>query len=227
MPRRRHTRRLRRRRKGGLLSLIRRAIRRTVRPEVKYFDTSTAGSLDVTAGFTVSIANVAQGTTDITRLGDSIVVRAIGIRWTIQHPTAATPPITQQIRVSIIQDTLNTTSAGPTFANVYGAAVSAGFANANFKDITNNPGSRYKVLWERYFPLKQIAIGAIAGSTAVNSVTIQKYIRLKRPVVIHYTGAAGTTWTQNSLFVIGASNVTTAAGAAGIAGVTRIRFTDS
>lgn len=217
----------RRMRRGGLVSKIRRIIGRVVKPEYKFIDTNLAGTLDFTAPVSLSIVAAAQGNGISDRLGDSITVRSIGLRFFVQHPTAVNPPLSQVVRLILLQDTgLTVAGTLPTNAGGVGS-VTTGTNPANYKDIAANAGTRFKILWERYVYLKQIAIGAVAGSTAVNGFAVQKYIRLRKPIVVHFTGAGGATWAKNSIFFMAWSNQTAATGASGTNGFARVRFTDS
>lgn len=217
----------RRMRRGGLSSLIRRAIGRVVKPEFKFIDTGLNGTLDTGAPVVINLNACAQGNGISDRLGDSITVRSLGFRFFVQHPTAANPPLSQAVRILIVQDTgLTVAGTLPTNGGGVGSITTSGNPAA-YKDIASNTGNRFKVWYDRYAFLKQIAIGAVAGSTAVNGFAVTKYIRFRKPITIHFTGAGGATWAKNSLFIMAYSNLTAAGGASGINGITRLRFTDS
>lgn len=210
------------------MSAIRRAIGRVVKPEYKFIDTGIAGTIDSTTGVVVSLVASAQGNGISDRLGDSITIRSLGLRLFTQHPTATGAPISQAVRLMLVYDT-GLTAAGtlPTIAGGVGS-ITASNNPASYKDIANNTGGRFRVIWDKYAYIKQIANGVAAGSTAVNGFAVTKYFRFRKPITVHFTGAGGGTWAKNSIFFVGYSNIANlASGAAGVNGISRVRFTDS
>lgn len=211
------------RRRAGLASRVKKIIGRMVQQEFKVFDTSVSGDTGSGAPLVVALNDISQGSNINNRAGDGVIVRSIGLRGYVSHPTATNPPFSQALRIMLVQDRFNQTAGtAPTFTNVLGSA-----ATYAYKELAAQDPQRFKILWSKFVFLKQDATGVAAGSSAVNGFTFDKYWRLPRGINVHFTGTGASTYSSNSLYFMAVSNLTTAGGSAGIAGICRLRFTDS
>lgn len=238
MPRRfrRMRRRFGRRRRGQRTSMLKRLIMRVTKPEFKVFDTDIAATYGSAAGGFTNVTQVAQGDGAGGRTGNRITIRSIGFRMFVAQadPGAVATAIPNcVVRLMLVQDTRPNSGGTPIITDIL--AASAGGYAENWKQVNTANGNRFRVLWDKYFPLETRGNLVVynSGTAAVNYLPAQRayrtfkvYKRLKKPIVATFTGANANQWDRNALWMVGVSSLTIAGGAPGSQGVFRIRYTD-
>lgn len=120
-------------------------VKKLVRKEVetKYYDdyTSWSGTAIDWTGSLVRLTTIAQGTTDITRVGDKLTLRAVRIKLNFVAADA-----TQCMRLIVFQWYPNTTLVTPTTANILNVVGSPQGVNSMYIHDYDN---QFKVLYDR------------------------------------------------------------------------------
>ena len=207
--------------------------------EKKYKDTPVSLTVtDHTTGWAKldTIAVVAQGDTESTRVGRALLIHSIHMNLELQlnGGTAATADCKDKYRIMLVLDKQNNATTH-TAASIASALIqdntSAVRALNSFRNLSNS---------KRFTVLREWNFSAGPESYAYNGTNIdhegmvknlEYHKEFKRPIKYEYnatttSGSAGTL-TQNNIFLIavrqGAANTTIAPA---IYGMIRVRFTD-
>jgi len=160
-----------------------------LKPEVKYFVTSQSiNNVTQAAGAIAYVSDIQQGTSDNTRIGDSVRGVSFRVRGT-GEPTGST-----DFRFLVIQD-MDSNGVVP---------VISGTAESIFYDFTARAcmvqsltANRYKVLWERYYNASSIVYGDSNGGYIDTG-----YIKLSKPITFRANAGNNTDAGKNALYVV-------------------------
>jgi len=168
--------------------------------ENKYHDYATAiNSATTTVGMADALV-IAQGTTDLTRIGDAIILKSVHLKYTLV--AGQTQANTNNVRIMIFQWFDNTSPAAAdilasTAAN--SAVVSDYYMDTSRKDVT------FKVLYDKTHSVSPIT----AGPSSI--IPVDKYLKGFRRNVMFNGG--GTSPSYGDIYFLNVSDQ--APGAAG------------
>lgn len=150
-----------------------------------------------------------------------VTIRSIELR--IRATTTPATGVDQYCRISLVLDRQLNGAAPGAYTDIFLAtSVTAPRSLANRR--------RFKILWDRAFPMGSNLNAGGTPSTLPNMRMFKSYIKFKRPIIEEFnTGVAGTVAdiATNSLYLVTygteiAGNMDT-----NMAGYTRIRYTDA
>lgn len=133
MPKRKFVRRRFYRKKRTVPRNVKRYVKKELRKDVetKYFDSSLSDFATSYSGWIQPLCNVPQGTTDRSRVGDQLVMRALMLRM---HIVMNTGDVTNSVRVIVFQWHPSVALAVPTLSLVL---------SATYLGTTNAPNAPY------------------------------------------------------------------------------------
>jgi len=182
----------------------------TLKPEIKYHDTSASGLNVAVTGTVDHITDIAQGDTVSTRTGNAITVVSVTIKGTISDMTNAA-----FYRVAVVQDKQQIADTSPSATNIF----SDGIASAN--PVTAVPTvanlARFNVLW-----MSKIYSGTVVN--AGNQIPYYEFTR-KTNIKVSYNGSASTDIEKNGLYVVFLTD--SGANIVDFNGLARLGFTDA
>lgn len=160
--------------------------RRRSTPELKFFDTTKAGTAVATAGtiFDSSLLLMQEGNTDSTRIGNKIQLKSLMIRGTYVVTSATPAAGSNVVRIIVYQDRQ---------ANGATAAVTDILNTADYRSFNNMDNTdRFRTLCEEVIEYNcQSAAGD--GTANVTSEQVRTFFLKKRlDIPIKYKGNAGT-----------------------------------
>jgi len=124
-----------------------------LKPEVKWFYSTVSVSNVTQAGGNITyVSDVVQGTTDNTRVGDSIRPVSIQLRGTCE-PTGST-----DFRIMIVKDT-DSNGVIPTIAGTAESIFIDFIARTTYKNSLT--AKRFSVIYDRYYSANTITYGAM------------------------------------------------------------------
>jgi len=193
-----------------------RFVKSLVNVEYKNFDRAIDDSVIGTAGTVYSMCNIPQGTTSITRIGDSAKIKSIYIRGQISGNPAAT--YDQWVRIGIVIDKLNalpgTTDPTITGAN-YGILTDVG--SQGMMNLAHS--DRYKVLLDQ-----MIQLPILTAEANSQRIKIFKYFK-KMHMETKFRSGTEESPTKNGLWLFVESNDNT--NKCGMNLISRVRFLDN
>jgi len=189
------------------------------RGELKYFDTALSFTCDATGEVpaTGQLALIAQGTTEVTRIGRNATVKSIQLRGTASFAPAAAANAATNAYIYLVLDTqANGAAAAITdvlTANTMGTAL-----------VNLNNSMRFRILKRFKFTMNSAA----GATTAYNNVvkTFDFYKRCDYPIDWNSTTGAITEIRSNNLFLLAGTDGSSD-DLVTIAGNCRLRFSDS
>lgn len=196
---------------GGKIGLIARAvrgIRNLVNSEAKFVDANATNTPDTT-GVVNILTLIAQGTTDTTRIGNSVLSQSLDIKCTFVPSASATASF---VRYIVFIDKYDGAGTAPTLANLLQATVSV----QSFMNMDNS--DRFVVLRNDVVPLTLVG----------NNRAVYREIHLKlTDLHVKYDGttAAQASCTNNHIYFALLSNE--AINTPSVSWVTRYRFVDN
>lgn len=184
--------------------------------EFKYTGSIIAASTISASGTFVSsiIAGIVQGTTETSRVGKTITVHSIEVKYEFAMPNDAVV-FEEAVGWYLLIDK-QPNGATPAVLDV--------LSTASYITIKNNETrSRFKILKQGLNALPNTSVGAATYSAA--NVVNHFFIKFKKPFEIQFNGNAGTVAdlvTNNILFLTVSKN-----GKAKMTGYIRVKFADS
>lgn len=168
-----------------------------LKPEIKHWQVASTVINIGAAGTGAAFTGIAQGTTDLTRIGDSVRGKQLRVRVSVTELNAA---LSNQLRVFIFRDT-QCAGAVPAVNGTSSALLSSASV---VTAMLNRNTSRYKIIDELTFGPQANGVG---GNN--NGLFIDRTYNL-RDMTIKYLGAtaAATDLGANSLFWIAISSDT-------------------
>lgn len=152
--------------------------------EKKKFDIVNTGANILNSGSITHLTAIAQGDTDQNRNGNSVFVRSVNLKGTLNiHASAAN----SWLRMSLIMDTQQIADTAPAFADIYESTD----VNSHLNNLTVG---RFKVLASKTYALD-----------AVNSNKIL-YLNVPMRHHVRYNGTAGTDQQKGALYLVFVSN---------------------
>lgn len=194
-----------------------RKIAKVINSEKKYFDAGTSTSPDTTASITC-LTGMAQGSSEITRHGNSIKLEQLYLKGTLTTDYSNAPY--EIIRIAIVRDTDNNQGTAPTYTEI--------FENAQINAMINKDHSkRFKLLWDR----KYIA----RSDVGVYNIKFFKQFRMYKDKYGNPTQGAHATFTAGTaadtgkghIYLIIFGNTATATTASVLTWQSRLRFYDN
>ncbi|QCW23633.1 MAG: capsid protein [Circoviridae sp.] len=180
--------------------------------ELKYWDVSVVDAVVAATGAIFPSMNlIPQGTTQIQRDGRKCVVRAIGWKFALSVPAAATTGDT--IRVILYVDK-QCNGAAATAADLLDGAVGAQYQN--FNNLANS--GRFRTLMDRSYDVNPPA--GIATAVVEPSISDSFYMKCNLPLEFSSTTGAITEIRSNNIGVLLISR----AGVGGFESTMRVRF---
>ncbi len=187
--------------------------------ELKFFDLDLDDAVIAAAGgLTDSINKIAQGTTEVTRIGRKCTIRSINWRFAVLLPESVlSSSATDTVRVIMYLDKQ---------ANGATAAITDILETADFQSFNNlSNKSRFRTLMDRSYDLTAAAGGGDGttedyGATLITDTFFKK---VNLPIEFDSTAGAITEIKSNNLGVLMLSRN----GKAGFASKIRLRFSDS
>jgi hypothetical protein len=176
-----------------------RTLARALNTESKHLDGTFSASVTTAASLVQLFgSNVAQGSTDLTRTGDSIKV--IGIDFTLQciYGTGTTNLYSgQTFRCLLVRYKKTPRTSGQTPFNI-AELVDAFGANYTYQSLPNtDTNQNFDILWQ-----EDIDVQNELASSTNNLRIVNKTIRLTSSFHQVYSGSAGSTITDNCLFFV-------------------------
>lgn len=155
-----------------------------INSEKKHFTTQFSAATVSGSGAMVSLQDMAQGDTNITRNGNSILVRGVYLFFkTIINPSVTT---VTQVRYILVQDNQQVGDTGPSVTDL--------LQDASYLSMLNtNTAGRFKILWSKLYSLSVAAAGS-------PSVITKKYINLKHH--IRYNGSGSGDIQKGGLYLL-------------------------
>ncbi len=168
------------------------------KPELKFFDVAIADGVITTAGTTIAVNLISQGTGESQRVGRKIIIKAIMLQGVLRLPGTTDGNKTCDVdRIMVIQDK-QANKALATVADVLGSSPDI----LNYRELTNV--GRFKVLKTIWRTVNSPA-GAGDGTTNDFGQMFKKWsIYIKTNIPIEFNAAAGaiTEITTNNIFVL-------------------------
>ncbi|MFQ0997907.1 hypothetical protein [Gilliamella sp. CG33] len=199
--------------------------RATAGGELKFHDISFSDAVVTNSGAIVedSLLTIAQGTTESTRIGRKLTVKAIAFRYTVQIPTTATAAnTTDTIRVMMYLDK-QTNGAAAAVTDILESA-----AYQSFNQLANT--SRFTILYDKTTSLscKSGSGRGTADTLSFGGHRVDPTFYKTCNIPIEYDNVASTgvitTMRSNNIGIL----AITASGLAGIpTALVRIRFSDN
>lgn len=212
---------------------INKLIKQMAKRELKFFDVGNGSYQDVTqTALIYNLSNIAQGTDDINRIGNSIVPKNLEIRYIVQVDTAGTNGsiYNKFVRVVIVQDK-EQQGTDPTFAgadtSVYNPVTTG--VNEHMVPILFTNRKRYKILHDEVHAMGANTFTTVGAQTAFGApLRVFKHKKFKLNGTINYDATAGADTSNREgalyLMVISPSNTTDSLDFGYFA---RLTFTDS
>lgn len=199
--------------KAGSVSQQVRSLQRfvaTLKPEIKYHDTSASGLNVPVTGTVDTITDIAQGDTVNTRTGNAINVVSITVKGSINSVANGA-----YYRVALVQDKQQIADTSPTAGTIFSDGVASANPVTALPTIANL--ARFNVLW-----MSKIFSGTVI--TGTNQIAYYEFTR-KTNIKVSYNGTASTDIEKNGLYVVFLTD--DAANAVDFNGLARLGFTDS
>lgn len=198
--------RRRRTRRNGLKRIINQQIARVVgKPELKYWDGGTiTASVNASTGAAGRFPQLAQGVTNITRIGEQIRMRSLFVRWGWVNGTSAQFATVCRFIIGVDTQNVGTT---PSTAEV--------LETTDFLSPLNitTTRSRFQILLDKtttvepilsVVPTATVALNAAPGSIKFGH---KRMMRFPFGRLQHYSGTASTNTFAGTLFYMAISNV--------------------
>ncbi len=189
--------------------------------EKKFRDVSMAGTI-ASAGTVLStgtLLGISQGTSEIQRIGNTIMVVSMQMQGHLRLPPTTVETDTYEEVKMIVYLDKQCNGATATIAQMW-----EGTNTHDFNNLENR--KRFRVLAKRYFSLKSTGGGGATGADnwAGDMKQFSWFKKFKKPIEIEYSGsgAAITDIRSNNIGVMLISNK----GLAVLNGRIRIRYTD-
>jgi len=202
-------------RRGGTLTSQVKSLQRfvsTLKPEIKYHDTSASAVNLTTTGAVDHITDIAQGDTDSTRTGNSINVVSVTFKGSLGNFNAS---VHFHYRVAIVQDKQQRSDTSPTAGDIFSDGIST--SNPVTAVPTRANLERFKII---YMSPPYSSIGLQLGNVN-NYYEFTKKMNLK----VSYNGSASSDIEKNGLYCVFLTDDTS--GAVDFNGLARIGFTDA
>lgn len=176
--------------------------------EYKYIDTYAAGAAVPTAGTSNELNLVAQGTTQITRIGAQIKMTSIQLRMSI---TALTSQTQSRCRVMLVIDKEpaggSLTVSGSAIGGTQAVLDTAVITDLMMAPYQHEARDRFKVVYDKIVYIKpttaEAAASVTTGDIAVSSQhVINKYIKLNRRVQYSLTTATPSAVDRNMVTLV-------------------------
>lgn len=203
--------------KGELTVMINRQIERNL--ELKYATFGAQPNATLATPVLTSLTDIAQGTTDLNRIGDSLKLKKLFLNFILSADTTNAASFIPMIRCIVFQWLPNDVALVPVIGQILLPEAFAGTVN-HLSHYNVDYHDQYRILYDEAWPL----IGVTGIPTSASCIT--KYIEvnlgpaLKR---IQFSGA--TTGGTNKLYVAWMTNVATAA--PDIYWSSKVTFTDA
>ena len=204
-------------------------IRRTYTiPERKYIDTQGESALiDETAGFLL-INGLQQGVTSVTRIGQRVTMKSIHLKIVVTGQQVTTAPnlnvFNNVARIMLVYD-LQPNGATPLASDLLDTHTGG---TAIIAPLNKQWTQRWKVLWDKRFPVMNSYTPAGGAGLAANSQIFDEvYLNLNHNVEYTNTstGTVGDIKT-GALWFVAVSNTSDTAQQPRMAYYIRIRYTD-
>lgn len=206
---------------AGAVSRVARAVApviAAINTEAKYFDIETNG-IAYNPGTNDSIIDltqpIAQGVTDVTRIGNSILARNISTKIMLQFTPSVAGPLSGFARVILICWKENLQINAPTVAKLFEYPTL--FTSAFNKDYTD----QFVVLKDKVIPMN--AMAAVATAQAAHFLKVFKKLEHH----MRFDGAGTANGTQNHLFLIIRGSATVSSNPITWRQYSRLNFTDN
>lgn len=188
-----------------------------INTEAKYFDVSAAGAA-YTPGTNDLIVNltqgIAQGITDVTRIGNSVLAKNIAIKINTQYTaTTASPGAFGRIILLVWKENLQLNA--PTAAKLFEAPTAV--LSAFNKDYTD----QMVILKDKVFPLE--------APFSANAITVPRHVKIFKKLDFHQRWIDGTATggSVNHIYLIFRCNAATVANQLLTEYYSRLNFTDN
>lgn len=157
------------------------------------------------SGNMLCLNRIAQGTTQITRVGNAINPTYLGLRLDIAAPGAAA---TSFLRCMVVQDKQQVSDTDPAVVDVLEGGETTSFLNRDFL-------GRFKVMYDRTYSL------TTDGSNEA------RMVRLNIPLntEIRFNGTAATDYQKNAIYLLLVSDQAT--NTVPVTGTSRLRYRDA
>lgn len=203
--------------------------------ELKYLDVSTADTTTVTTtGVIVPISNMAQGVTEITRIGDQVTLYSVEGRGNIVGPLLGTAvagnalytDISFRLMIFWDNNAIGTIPIVAQTTNTNGVLETASSLSLMAKH--NLAQNRYHLLYEKFISLKNYAEVLAVGGTSIQQLPISYVIQFKKKLKhkVHYlsAGADQPSLGKGNLYML---YITDNANSSEFNMRTRVTYTDS
>lgn len=193
-----------------------------INTEMKYTD-KTQSVQSHTPGTNDSIINLcdqlAQGVSDTTRIGNSILAKDLQLRMAMNFATQAGPPqvVGLHCRAMLICWKEDASINAPTAAKIFEAPTNL------YSPVNKDHSDQFVVLKDKFFSLNA-GNGALAGIPQAFT-----HMKIYKPLNWHirFNGASAGNGTQNQIFLIIRSSASGVLGALSTTYYSRINFTDN
>lgn len=207
--------------KGGVRGQVK-ALQRFVNataPELKFFDIITTMTNVTLPGTFVHLTSINQGTTDVTRVGDNIRVKSISVKGKFNSEAYAGHSPDTIMRLCLVQWKNQTPNDSViAITDIFNPV------DAFHPEISPASMGHYKVIWmsQGIYP-RRYQSGA--GFVPTWTPHIEKVFKVDIPV--RWNGTAGTSISNNGLYLILMTSDTTGSGIIDWIGNTRLGFIDN
>lgn len=168
-----------------------RYIRGLVNSEMFHYDTTFSAATIVNTGSNTHLTALPQGDTNITRTGNSILLRSLTYRFKLEISSAVSS--NSAITMIVFFDTQQIADTSPAVTDILNTAAPQSLLNLNF-------AGRFKVLRRKTFILTP-ATGARPALEFVDNLNLYKHVR--------FNGAASSDVQKNGLYVLFISSEST------------------
>jgi len=182
--------------------------------ESKYFDTAFTGTSLTDVGELVLLTDDAQGTTDITHIGDRITPMFIDMTYQVVLATASR--LFCNVRIIVLRWMVSTNDASPSVSDILDYSDSVNACNAPF---IHDKRSQFNVLHDTGPVLLQ-SLGVDQGGA--RTLTVSKRLKLAGKEVEYYSGGTSA---KNHIYVLMIADVDTS-NLPYIRGVFRLNYKD-
>lgn len=165
---------------------VHRVIRQTAEKKYYSFSSNTAPISDL--GTLLRLTEVAQGTTDVTRIGDQLTIRSLQFNF-----SALVADSTNLLRLVIFQ-WFEQTGTIPTYPDMSQILIDTGSGRAVFSPYSHDYRYDFKVLFDRTYVLDGVQVPVIT-----RKIFIKRFPPKHRK--IQFVGASNTNYT-NGLFAL-------------------------
>lgn len=212
---------------GSIKKMIRSEVLRSQETkEVSYNYSIVAGasfgsiSYGATAALSGLFGAIAQGSTNSTRIGNSIYARGVNINMAFQNASA---DVTNQLRILLVQPHKGMASPyQPNLVSTFIQSVLSGNPSGATQWLSPVDTNRWQVLLDKTYYLKNTAVDGNTGSSAVSTRFLRKFIKINKKIQWDESNVI-----NNDVYLIGISDSAAIPNPGAVGGFVKVYYKDA